>query len=95
MALKDFQLNNEQYMKLAFDPKARNKLVLAARLRRNVYMVLFFIGIICIFVAGLSGWAELSVLSLFLATLSLVVVTKYDTQLYFLKIIATKKEPED
>jgi uncharacterized membrane protein YjjP (DUF1212 family) len=95
VALKDFQLNNEQYMKLAFDPKTRNKLVLAARLRRNVYTVLFFIGIICIFVAGLSGWAELSVLSLFLATLSLVVVTKYDTQLYFLEIIATKKEPED
>ena len=57
-------------------------------------MVLFFIGIACIFVAGFSGWPVLSVLSLFLATLSLVVVTKYDTQLFFLNIIGRNRESE-
>lgn len=95
MTLKDLKLNNEHYLHQAFDPQQRHKLVRAALLRRNVYMVLFFIGIICIFIAGFSGWAGLSVLSLFLATLSLVVVTKYDTQLLFLKIIADNERPEE
>lgn len=95
MTLKELKLNNEHYMRQAFDPLLRKKLVRAARFRRNIYLVLFFVGIICIFIAGFSGWAVLSVLSLFLATLSLVVVTKYDTQVFFLKIIATKENPED
>ena len=90
--MKDFKLNNENYLRQAFDPLLRKKLVRAARFRRNVYLVLFFVGIFCIFIAGFSGWAVLSVLSLFLATLSLVVVTKYDTQVLFLKIIAEKEE---
>ena len=95
MTLKDFKLNNEHYLHQAFDPHLRKKLVRAARFRRNVYLMLFFVGIICIFIAGFSGWAVLSVLSLFLATLSLVVVTKYDTQVFFLKIIAQKENPEE
>jgi uncharacterized membrane protein YjjP (DUF1212 family) len=94
MTLKDLGLNNGHYLHKAFDPQLREKLIRAARLRRNVYLVLFFIGIVCIFIAGFSGWATLSCLSLFLATLSLVVVTKYDTQVFFLKIIAEKEEPE-
>ena len=95
MTLKDFKLNNEHYLHQAFDPQLRKKLVRAARFRRNVYLMLFFVGILCIFVAGFSGWAVLSVLSLFLATLSLVVVTKYDTQVFFLKIIAQKENSEE
>ena len=94
MTLKDYQLNNQHYMQQAFDAKLRKKLVRAARFRRNVYLVLFFIGIFCLFIAGFSGWATLSCLSLFLATLSLVVVSKYDTQVFFLKIIAEKEESE-
>ena len=82
-------------MERAFDPKTRNQLILAARLRRNVYTALFYVGVVCVFVSGFSGWAMLSVLSLFLAILSLVVVSKYNTQLQFLNIIAAKKETED
>ncbi len=95
MTLKELKLNGDHYLHQAFDPLLRKKLVRAARFRRNVYLALFFIGIICIFVAGFSGWATLTVLSLFLATLSLVVVTKYDTQVFFLKIIAKKEDPEE
>ena len=95
MTLKDLKLNNQHYMHKAFDPKLRKKLARAARFRRNVYVVLFFIAIFCIFVAGFSGWATLSCLSLFLATLSLVVVSKYDTQVFFLKIIAEKEKAEE
>jgi uncharacterized membrane protein YjjP (DUF1212 family) len=94
MTLKEFKLNNQYFLDKAFDPEFREKLVRAARLRRNVYLVLFFTGIFCIFIAGIAGWATLSCLSLFLATLSLVVVTKYDTQVFFLKIIAEKEKPE-
>jgi hypothetical protein len=87
VVLKDRYLNSEHYLEQAFDPLQRGRLLRAAYVRRHVYTALFFIGIACIFIAGFSGWADLSVLSLFLALLSLVVVTKYDTQIFFLKII--------
>ncbi|MEN8255323.1 MAG: hypothetical protein ABFR33_07620 [Verrucomicrobiota bacterium] len=80
-------MNSEHFLRKAFDPQLRKKLIRAAYLRRNVYLVLFFIGISCIFIAGFAGWMLLSCLSLFLAMLSLVIVTKYDTQAAFLKII--------
>ena len=88
-------LNSKRFLREAFDTKARKKLIRAVRLRRNVYLVLFFIGFFCIFVAGFSGWVLLSVLSLFLATLSLVVVAKYDTQVFFLKVIEEKGAEEN
>ena len=93
MDLKSFgDLNNERFLREAFDATCRKKLLHAARFRRNVYMALFSVGFFCIFIAGLSGLRLLSILSLFLATLSLVVMTKYDTQLFFLKIIEEKEE---
>jgi len=87
MKLKDLGMNSEHFLRKAFDPQFRKKLIRAAHLRRNIYLVLFFIGILCIFIAGFAGWMLLSCLSLFLAMLSLVIVTKYDTQAAFLKII--------
>lgn len=87
MKLKGLGMNSEYFLRKAFDPQVRKKLIRAAYFRRNVYLVLFFIGISCIFIAGFSGWVLLSILSLFLAMLSLVIVTKYDTQVVFLKII--------
>ena len=94
MNLKELgDLNNERFLREAFDAKLRKQLIREARLRRNIYLALFFIGFFCIFIAGFSGWALLSILSLFLATLSLVVMAKYDTQIFFLKIIAKKENP--
>lgn len=92
MRLKEFgNLNNERFLRDAFDAKCREKLIRWARMRRNTYVVFFAIGIVCIFVSGFLGMTTLSILSLFLATLSLVVVSKYDTQLFFLKIISKKE----
>ena len=84
-------LNNEQFLGEAFDATCRQKLIRAARLRRNVYLALFLAGFFCIFIAGLSNFPLLCILSLFFATLSLVVMTKYNTQLFFLEIIAKKE----
>lgn len=96
MDLKDIgELNTERFLTEAFDAACRKKLILAARLRRNVYLALFLTGFACIFVAGLSGQLLLSILSMGLATLSLVVMTKYDTQLFFLKIIVEKEHAAD
>ena len=92
MNLKELgDLNNERFLREAFDAKFRNKLIRSARLRRNVYLVLSLAGFFCIFIAGFSGWLLLTVLSLFLSPLSLVVMTKYDTQVFFLKVIAEKE----
>jgi uncharacterized membrane protein YjjP (DUF1212 family) len=82
------ELNTERFLREAFEPQYREKLIRAARLRRNVYLVLFLAGFISIFVTVLSGDRLLSVLSLGLSILALVVMTKYDTQLSFLKVIA-------
>ena len=92
MDLKNFgELNTERFLREAFDATCRKKLIRSARLRRNVYLTLFLVGFFCVFIAGLSGFPLLCILSLFLATLSLVVMTKYDTQIFFLKILAKKE----
>ncbi len=95
MNLREFgELNTDQFLHDAFDVTLRNKLIRAARLRRNVYLVLFLVGFFCVFATGLAGLPLLSILSLFLATLSLVVMTKYDTQLFFLRMLAKKDRAE-
>jgi uncharacterized membrane protein YjjP (DUF1212 family) len=92
MNLKEFgELNNDQFLREAFESQSQKKLIRSARLRRNVYLVLFLIGFCCIFVAGFIGLLQLSILSLFLAILSLVVMTKYDTQVFFLKLIKERE----
>jgi hypothetical protein len=95
MDLKEIgELNTEQFLHEAFDARCRKKLIRAARLRRNVYLILSLVGFLCIFVAGFSELLTLSILSLFLATLSLVVMTKYETQLFFLTIIAERENAQ-
>ncbi|MBN2163711.1 MAG: hypothetical protein JXR25_07560 [Pontiellaceae bacterium] len=86
-------LNNERFLNEAFSPEKNTQWIRATRLRRNVYLVLFLTGIACIFVTAFAQRYLLMVLSLFLAVLSLVVMTKYDTQLYFLTKLKLR-EPE-
>ncbi len=84
-------INSEKFLREAFDKTCHVRLLRAALIRRNICLVLFIIGIISIFIAGFSNRATLTILSLFLATLALVVMTKYDTQLFFLRIIVKKE----
>lgn len=88
-------LNNEVFLNEAFDAKCHDELEKAALLRRNIYLWFSITGFVCIFIAALSGQFMMSILSLFLATLSLVVMTKYDTQLFFLRIIKLREEKKD
>lgn len=94
------ELNTEQFLEEAFDPGCQERLIRAAKLRRNVYLVLFLVGFSCVIIAGLLGRTLLSILALFLATVSLVVMSKYETQVYFLKLIRDRAKspaavPED
>lgn len=92
MSRKIFEdLNNARFLQEAFDATCRQKFIRATLLRRNTYLILFLVGFICIFIAGFGGRMLLSILSLFLSTISLVVMTKYDTQLAFLKIISKQE----
>lgn len=88
-------LNNEQFLKDAFDPETNAKWVRAARIRRNIYLWLFLTGIACIFITAFTLQLHMSILALFLATLSLVVMTKYDTQLFFLSKLKLREEEEE
>jgi hypothetical protein len=94
-------LNNERFLEEAFDKETNARWERAVLLRRNVYLWLFLTGIACIFITAFTRQLLMSVLSLFLATLSLVVMTKYDTQLHFLRMLrprdseSDEEDPED
>lgn len=78
-------LNNDRFLEEAFNKETNTQWERAVLLRRNVYLWLFLTGIACIFITAFTRQLLMSVLSLFLSTLSLVVMTKYDTQLFFLR----------
>jgi hypothetical protein len=84
-------LNNERFLDEAFDALHNENLIRQARIRRNIYLWLFLTGIACIFITAFTNQMTLSILSLFLATISLVVMTKYDTQLYFLLVLRLRE----
>jgi hypothetical protein len=88
-------LNNDRFLKEAFGKETNAKLERAVLLRRNVYLWFFLTGIACIFITAFTRQLLMSVLSLFLATLSLVVMTKYDTQLHFLRMLKTRNSGSD
>ena len=92
MALKHHQLNNKHYLHRAFDPHHRKRMVRTARRRRGVYLVICFIGVGCVVASGALRLPTLCCLSLLLSTLSIVVVTKYDTQLFFLTVIEEREQ---
>ena len=85
-------INSARFLDEAFDAGQNSRLESEARLRRNVYLWFFLTGIACIFITALTNQPVLCILSLFLATLSLVVMTKYDTQLHFLNILRVRDE---
>ncbi|VGO21690.1 hypothetical protein [Pontiella sulfatireligans] len=86
------ELNSARFLNEAFEPDFHDALMRGSRIRRNVYLALFLIGFGCIFIAALNQRMTLSILSLFLSTVSLVVMSKYDTQLFFLKILRMREE---
>ena len=88
-------MNNERFLEEAFNKNTNTKWERAALLRRNVYLWIFLTGIACIFITAFTRQLLMSVLSLFLATLSLVVMTKYDTQLHFLQMLKPRDSTSD
>ncbi len=86
------ELNSEHFLNEAFDPKHHQHWVRGTRIRRNIYLSLFITGFICIFITALLNRPVLSIFSLFLATISLVIMTKYDTQLFFLKVLHLREQ---
>jgi hypothetical protein len=87
-------INNEAFLNNAFDKAHNEKLISAARLRRNVHLGFAVTGFVCVVITAFTRQFHMSVLSLFLGTLSLVVMTKYDTQLFFLKVLQLRGEIE-
>lgn len=87
-------LNNDQFLDEAFEAEHNDRLVQAARMRRNIYLWLFLTGIACLFITLFTEDMTMSVLSLFLATISLVVMTKYDTQLRFLQTLRMREKDD-
>jgi len=80
-------LNSEQYMNKAFDPEFHDQLEKSARIQRNLFLGLFATGCTGIVMAALTHQFSLSILAASLSVISLVVTTKYKTQLLFLRTI--------
>lgn len=78
-------INDDEFLDQAFDAEANGRLVLHALQRRNIYLAFFLTGIVCVFLTSFMEQMVLSLLTFGLASLSLVVMTKYNTQLCFLR----------
>jgi len=87
------ELNSARFLKEAFDPEFNERWKKAVRRRRNIYLWLFLTGMGCLMITAFTHQIIMSILSLFLATLSLVVMSKYDTQLNFLRKLKLR-EPD-
>jgi uncharacterized membrane protein YjjP (DUF1212 family) len=85
---------DEHFLAEALDPTKQAKLIQRSRLRRNIAILLFMISFVCIFICGFSAKWISTAIPLFLCTLSLVILTKYDTQLVFLRIIQQQQQME-
>ena len=89
------EMNSERFMNEAFDQNMRNRWAKSATIRRNVYLGLFAAGMVCLVYTAITEWTTLCILSLFLSTISLVIMTKYDTQIHFLKVLQFRDELKD
>ena len=87
--------HTEKVIGETYDPVRTQALIHGTRTRRNVYLSLFMIGFICIIITALMNRMTLCILSLFLSTISLVVMTKYDTYHFFLTILKETRERKD
>ena len=85
-------LNNDQFLKDAFDAKCNEQLIKAARLRRNIYFALFVASVVCICITTLINALLLSALTVGLAALSLVLMSKYSTQVLFLRTLKLRTD---
>ncbi|MDH3981531.1 MAG: hypothetical protein OES84_01375 [Kiritimatiellaceae bacterium] len=88
------EINSERFLTEAINGAHSDKLIKHARIRRNVYLWMFVASFLCIPCTALFGQMTLCICSLFFATISLVVMTKYDTQLFFLQLLKNRKEKD-
>ncbi|MCF7849488.1 MAG: hypothetical protein K9M45_11615 [Kiritimatiellales bacterium] len=84
-------LSSDRLIEKAFHTDNLGKLIQAAQIRRNIYLGLFCISFLSILVCALTNRPHVAIVALFLTTLSLVVVTKYDIHLMFLRIIRNQQ----
>ncbi|QBG48357.1 hypothetical protein EGM51_13500 [Verrucomicrobia bacterium S94] len=87
--------DNERFIHEAFDGQMRARWKKGITIRRNVYLGLFIVGMFCMLFTAFTARTTLCILSLALAIISLVVMTKYDTQLHFLKILQMRETQKD
>lgn len=89
------KIDSERFMHEAFDETKRACWKKGIIIRRNIYLSLFILGMLCMLFTALIERTTLCILSLALAIISLVVMTKYDTQLHFLKILQVRETLKD
>lgn len=80
-------LNGSQTIDKALHAENLEHLTRAAWIRRAVYLAMFFLSFSMIPVCAITEQMSATITSVFLTTISLVIVTKYDIHIQFLRII--------
>ncbi|HEY5653681.1 MAG TPA: hypothetical protein VIR63_04855 [Pontiella sp.] len=93
--LKAGKRYEERLEREAFQEEHNHRWKKGTRRRRNAWIGLFAAGFISIIGTALTNHLILSMLALFFTALSLVIMTKYDTQLFFLKILTPTDRKQD
>ena len=89
------EMNSARFLQEVFEEEHRLHWQKSARIRRNIYLWLFIVSMLCMLYTAITEWTTLCILSLFLAVISLVVMSKYDTQLYFLRILQLRDDQKN
>jgi hypothetical protein len=89
------EMNSERFLTEALNKDKREQWCKSTLIRRNVYLWLFIVGMLCVLYTAIVNRMTLCILSICLAILSLVIMTKYDTQLCFLKVLKHRDEQKN
>ena len=83
-------IRNKQFLEQAFDADANPRLQRNAQVRRNLYVALFGVSMLCLLYSAWQSKRLASILSLILAALTLRAATFYTTRITFLRALKTR-----
>ncbi|MEI6891625.1 MAG: hypothetical protein V5783_05580 [Pontiella sp.] len=84
--------NPTRFLHEAFEEKQRICWQKKVRIRRNLCLWLFATAAVSVLYSAISQWVISCILSLFLAAAALILMSKFGTQLQFLKIVQRRDD---
>ena len=95
MNICDFRKIDSERINTALHDENIEGLIRSTLIQRNIFLCFFIICFLSILACALLGLSTLTVVALFLTTISLVITTKYNTHLLFLRIIQRQNRKKE